>query len=290
MGTYSIKDIELLTGIKAHTLRIWEQRYTIPVPKRTETNIRFYDDDDLKLLLNISLLNQNGHKISGITKMSSKEISELALSYSLSSDKDPMHIQSMITAMIDLDESAFEKILSTCIVQSGLEHTMMDVIFPFLNSVGMLWQTGAIDPAYEHFVSTIIRQKMIVAIDVQTKSKILDSRKFLLFLPEAELHELGLLFANFIIRQAGHHTLYLGQNVPLSDVVKVGHRYQPDFIITSLTTAFNIGFVQEILDGLRLNFTSSKVLVAGRFFTLNAAMLHKETELIAHPADLKKFC
>ncbi len=290
MGTYSIKDIELLTGIKAHTLRIWEQRYSIPVPKRTETNIRFYDDDDLKLLLNISLLNQNGLKISGITKMSPKEISELALSYSLSSEKDPMHIQSMITAMIDLDEQSFEKILSTCILQSGLEHTMMDVIFPFLNSVGMLWQTGAIDPAYEHFVSVIIRQKMIVAIDGQTKKKVPDERRFLLFLPEGESHELGLLFANYIIRQAGHHSLYLGQNVPLNDVIKVGERYKPDFIFTSLTSMFSINFAQELLEQLHSNFTSSKVLMSGRFFTMNQSMIHKEMKLIAHPEELKRFC
>jgi methanogenic corrinoid protein MtbC1 len=288
MGVYSIRDIELITGIKAHTLRIWEQRYSIPTPKRTETNIRFYDDDDLKLLLNISLLNQNGHKISEITRLDPSTISELAVNYSLKSEKDPVHIQTMIAAMIELDEVAFEKILSTCILQSGLEHTIMEVVFPFLTTIGMLWQTGTVDAGYEHFATNIIRQKMIVAIEGQVSKKETANKKFMLFLPETELHELGLLFANYMIRNGGQHTLYLGQNVPLEDVMKIGKRYEPNVIMTSMTSTFSQEYAKEVLERLRSEFPKSKVVVTGRFFTLNHDMITKEMELVSHPDDLKK--
>lgn len=288
MGVYSIRDIELITGIKAHTLRIWEQRYSIPTPKRTETNIRFYDDDDLKLLLNISLLNQNGHKISEITRLDPSAISELAVSYSLKSEKDPVHIQTMIAAMIELDEIAFEKILSTCILQSGLEHTIMEVVFPFLTTIGMLWQTGTVDAGYEHFATNIIRQKMIVAIEGQVSKKETAKKKFMLFLPETELHELGLLFANYMIRNGGQHTLYLGQNVPLEDVMKIGKRYEPNVIMTSMTSTFSQEYAKEVLGSLKEEFPNAKVVVTGRFFTLNPDMISEEMELVGHPEDLKK--
>ena len=289
MGKYSIKDLELLTGIKAHTLRIWEQRYNMPIPKRTETNIRFYDDDDLKLMLNVSLLNQNGHKISEITKLTVKEISELALIHSIQSKNNSAHIQTMISAMIDLDEIAFEKMLSTCILQSGIEHTMMEVIFPLLNSVGMMWQTGAVDPAYEHFVSNLIRQKLIVAIEGQTINRNSDVKKFLLFLPENEHHELGLLFANFMIRKSNQHSLYLGQNVPLNDVYKVGKRYNPDIILTSMTSTFTHDYANQLLVDLKNHFPNSRILTTGRFFSINKAKLSSEMELVAQPQDLSKF-
>jgi DNA-binding transcriptional MerR regulator len=289
MGRYSIKDIELLTGIKAHTIRIWEQRYSIPLPKRTETNIRYYDDNDLKLLLNISLLNHNGHKISEIIRLNAKEISDLIVTYSLQTEKHPVIIQTMISSMIELDEIAFERTLSTCILQLGLENTMMDVVFPFLGAIGVMWQTGTINPAYEHFITNLIRQKLIVAIEGQPLRKDVAGKKFLLFLPETELHELGLLFGNYMIRKAGHHTIYLGQNVPLIDVEKIGLRYQPDYIIVSMTTTYTLEFASEMLTALRDKFQSSRVLVTGRFFNQYPDMVGVGMEVIKQPVDLSKY-
>ena len=289
MGRYSIKDIELLTGIKAHTIRIWEQRYNIPLPKRTETNIRYYDDNDLKLLLNISLLNHNGHKISEIIRLNPREISDLAVAYSLQTEKHPVIIQTMITSMIELDEIAFERTLSTCILQLGLENTMMDVVFPCLGAIGVMWQTGTINPAYEHFISNLIRQKLIVAIEGQPVRRDAAGKKFLLFLPETELHELGLLFANYMIRKSGNHSIYLGQNVPLADIEKVGSRYQPDFIIVSMTTTFTVEFAAEVLSTLSDKFKSTRVLVTGRFFNQYPEMVLEGMEVIAHPNDLGKY-
>ncbi len=289
MGHYSIKDIELLTGIKAHTIRVWEQRYNVPLPKRTDTNIRYYDDKDLKFLLNISLLNQNGHKISEIIKLSASEIHELAVTYSMQTEKHPIIMQTMTAAMIELDEASFDRALSTSILQFGIEKTMMDVIFPFLNSVGVLWQTGTINPAYEHFVTNLIRQKLIVAIEGQTLKSEKESKKFLLFLPETELHELGLLFANYMIRKEGHHSLYLGQNVPLADVFQIGNRYNPDYIIVSMTTTFTLEFAATMLSSLREKFSDLKILVTGRFFNQYPEMVGGKMEIISNPQDLQRY-
>ncbi|MBL0104802.1 MAG: MerR family transcriptional regulator [Bacteroidetes bacterium] len=287
MANYSIKDIELLTGIKAHTLRIWEQRYNIPAPKRTETNIRFYDDDDLKLLLNISLLNRNGHKISEIVSLSQKEISDLAVNYSLLSNKNPVQIQTLINAMIEMDEAAFERVLSTCILQSGLENTMMEIVFPFMNAVGVLWQTGTVVPAYEHFSTNIIRQKLIMAIDGQPIRNQSSVKKFLLFLPEGEWHELGLLFANYLIRSSGNHSIYLGQNVPIADLLSVAKRYQPDFIFLSMTTAFTQEYTSRLLSLLKKEIPDSVLLGNGYNFLDNPDI--PPVNIIQVPADLRKF-
>ena len=177
MNQFSIKDIEVLTGVKSHTLRIWEQRYGIPLPKRTPTNIRYYDDDDLKMLLNVSMLNKQGHKISHLTKMSKDELEKLAFSNALDSSESNIHIDSLLAAMFKLDEIAFEKILSTHLIKNGLEQTMINLFFPFLKRIGVLWQTGQVNPAFEHFMSNLIRQKIIVAIDSQTFSTSDDAKK-----------------------------------------------------------------------------------------------------------------
>lgn len=286
MGRYSIKDIELLTGIKAHTIRIWEQRYNIPLPKRTETNIRYYDDNDLKLLLNISLLNHNGHKISEIIRLTPKEMTDLALSYSLQTEKHPVIIQTMIAAMIDLDESSFDRTLSSCIAQMGVESTMMEIVFPFLRAIGVMWQTNTIYPAYEHFVSGLIRQKLIVAIEGQPMKSQPEGKKILLFLPESEFHEIGLLFANYMIRKSGNHSVYLGQNVPMADIEKIGLRYLPDYIFISMTTTFSVNYAVEMLTALKSKFKSTLFLVTGRFFNQYPVTVLEGMQVIANPQDL----
>ncbi len=281
--------MELLTGIKAHTLRIWEQRYNILQPRRTDTNIRFYSDDDLRLLLNISTLNSHGHKISEITKLGEKEIIDLAVSYSMSSDNHSAHIQTLIATMINLDETSFERILNTSILQCGLEKTMMEVVFPLMSTIGMMWQTGTINPAYEHFISNLIRQKLIVAIDGQTVLKSSGAKKFLLFLPESESHELGLLFANYIIRNAAHSSLYLGQNLPIKDIAQVAEKYSPDYIFTSLTTGFPQQLAEDLLNEFKIRMPSAEILVTGHFFVDHLKHVPVKVHLISHPEDLNTF-
>ena len=165
MATYSIKDIEHLSGIKAHTLRIWEKRYNIIVPKRTQTNIRYYDDEDLKRLLNVSVLNRYGYKISSIANLHEKEIRNEILAITSKYGDLSAQIENLIVAMVDFDKAYFDKIFNKSIMSRGLEETMLKVIYPFFEKIGILWQTGNINPAQEHFISNLIRQKLIVAID-----------------------------------------------------------------------------------------------------------------------------
>jgi MerR family transcriptional regulator, light-induced transcriptional regulator len=263
MNHFSIKDIENLTGIKSHTLRIWEQRYGIPSPKRTETNIRYYDDEDLKLLLNVSMLNKQGHKISQLTSLSKAELESMALTYSEDVEDAGIQLDSMLAAMFNLDENAFEKILSSHVLKFGLEYTMAHLFFPFLKRIGVLWQTGQVNPAFEHFMSNLIRQKLIVAIDAQVHTVKPESKKFVLFLPEGEMHEIGLLFANFVLRARGHQTIYLGQNLPYTDLDSIIGQYNANYVMTVLTSIPLKSGIQDLINNLATRYPEQTMLLTG---------------------------
>lgn len=261
MSTYSIKDLEQLSGIKAHTLRIWEQRYNLLQPKRTDTNIRFYDDDDLKLILNVALLNDNGVKISKIASMSSNELREEVMKLTERSLTHDDQIHALTICMIEMDEERFDKILSTNILKLGFEQTMLNVIYPFMSKIGVLWQTGAINPAQEHFISNLVRQKLIVAIDGQIPQR--GGKKFLLFLPEGELHEISILFASYLIKSKGHKVIYLGQSTPNDDLLAVYKLHQPEYLLTVITTSPSSEYVQEYIHALSERFGQAQILVTG---------------------------
>jgi len=203
MAHYSIKDLEKLSGIKAHTLRIWEKRYNLLEPKRTNTNIRFYDDEDLKRILNIALLNRNGIKISHIADLDDTEISGRISDLARSHPETTNQIDNLVMSMIELDEKKFEKVLAKSTQMYGFEDTVLHLIYPFFEKIGILWQTGVVNPAQEHFVSNLIRQKLIVAIDKLPESEKTDSQRFIMYLPEGELHEIGLLFYYFLAKKRG---------------------------------------------------------------------------------------
>jgi MerR family transcriptional regulator, light-induced transcriptional regulator len=218
MASYSIKDLEDLSGIKAHTIRIWEKRYGIVVPERTTTNIRLYSDDDLKKLLNISILNRNGLKISYLSKLTNNELKEKVIHISRETSDAGTQIENLIISMLELDEWKFDKILSDSIIRIGFEEAMVQVMHPFFEKIGLLWQTGSINPAQEHFVSNLMRQKLIVAIDGQAPARLENRPTFILFLHENELHELGLLFYSYLLKKKGVNVIYLGQAVPFDDL------------------------------------------------------------------------
>ena len=261
MGQYSIKELEQLSGIKAHTIRIWEKRHKIIEPSRTATNIRYYSDLDLKKIINVSLLNTYGIKISKIADMSLDDVNKKVLEISELQNDKGVHIDQMVIAMIDMEEELFEKILNNLILRFGFEKTITEIIYPFLEKIGILWQTQNITPAHEHFISNLIRQKIIVAIDglpIPPKT----SKKILLFLPEGEMHELGLLFYHFLIRKSGYRTYYLGQNVPHEDLISVYKVHQPDFMLTSITSTLTIP-VERYLERLANDFGQTKILASG---------------------------
>ena len=263
MSTFSIKDLEHLSGIKAHTIRIWEQRYELIKPKRTETNIRYYDDTDLKLILNVALLKDNGFKISKIAEMTEGEMQREVLKLTETNLRYPEQIHALTICMVDLDEDRFEKIMSTNILKLGFEKTMMNIIYPFLSKIGVLWQTGAVNPAQEHFISNLVRQKLIVAIDNQFVSAKAHTKKYVLYLPEGELHELSLLFADFLIRSRQNRTIYLGQSLPLPDLEEVYELHKPDFIITVITTTPGPGEIQQYVNTISEKFNESTILLSG---------------------------
>jgi len=234
MNVFTIKDLENLSGIKAHTIRIWEQRYNFLKPERTGTNIRYYCCQELKTILNISLLNKYGFKISHIDKMSEQELRARIISLSDKEAQQERIVNELIAFMIDMDMESFEASLDNYIISKGIEKTIHQIIFPFLDRIGILWMTNHILPAQEHLVTNIIRQKLIVGIEgVMTRMSI--DRTVLLFLPEGEYHELGLLYVYYLLKNHGAKVIYLGADVPLPDIEFVCKCKHPDYLYTHLT-------------------------------------------------------
>ncbi len=264
MGKYSIKELETLSGIKAHTIRIWEKRHRIIAPQRTKTNVRYYSDEDLRKIINVSLLNNYGVKISKIAGMSEREINSEVVQLTSSQSDATIYIDQFIMSMIDMEEEQFEKLLAHLIMKFGFEKTVIEVVYPFLEKIGILWQTRNISPAQEHFISNLIRQKIIVAIDsLPFPAK--DADKVVLFLPENELHEIGLLFYHFIVKKIGLKTFYLGQHLPYEDLKKICLLYKPKYIITSLISTQKPQKTKHYMETLIADFPDSKILASGNF-------------------------
>jgi DNA-binding transcriptional MerR regulator len=260
MAHYSIKELETLSGIKAHTLRIWEKRHNILRPRRTETNIRYYTDEDLRRIINVSLLNNSGIKISVIAGMSPDQIHAKVLEISDTQTDADTQIEGLVLAMLSLNEERFEQALAKQVLRFGFERTIVEIVYPFLERIGVLWQTGNISPAQEHFISNLVRQKLIVAIDGLPLAA--EGKSAILFLPEHELHELGLLFYHYLVRKQGIRTFYLGQAVPHADLKSVFQTYAPDFLITCLTSQVP-GGVEAYLNRLCGDFRGAQILVGG---------------------------
>ncbi|MDB5190773.1 MAG: MerR family transcriptional regulator [Segetibacter sp.] len=262
MNAFTIKDVENLSGIKAHTIRIWEQRYNFLKPSRSDTNIRYYSNTELKTILNIALLNKYGFKISHINRMEPEEVKNKILSLSHADAQLERIVNELIELMIEFKVDAFEESLTTYITDSGIEKTIKKVIFPFLEKVGFLWLTEHINPAQEHLVSNIIRQKLSVAID-KLPAPVNPKTNFLLFLPEGEYHELGLLFMYYLLKSHGIKVLYIGANVPLNDLSAIANLKTPDYIhahLTSISHNFNL---ERYLHNLHKHVPHVPVLLSG---------------------------
>lgn len=287
-ATYSIKDLEHLTGVKAHTIRIWEKRYHVVTPSRTSTNIRYYCDEDLKKLLNISILNRHGFKISNIAKLPNSELSQKIISISNKSFDSDSRIENLIIAMIEMDEVKFEKDLSNMIINLGFEETFNKILIPFFEKVGLLWQIGTINPGQEHFMTNLIRQKMIVAIDGVVPAENPEVKKtYLLYLPDGELHEIGLLYYSYIIQKMGHKVIYLGQMVPFSDLLAIADSQKPDGLVTFITSSLSNENINDHLEKLATHFAAIKIYVSGLQFKIHDFELPPNTVLIKSADDLK---
>ncbi len=262
MNVFTIKDLENLTGIKAHTIRIWEQRYNFLKPNRTDTNIRNYSSNELKTVLNIALLNKYGFKISHINKMNEEQMQEKILSLSHAQAQQERIINELIQNMVDIQLAKFETVIEQYIYTKGIERTITQIIFPFLERIGVLWLTNHINPAQEHLVTNIIRQKLIVGID-GIKTNTSKNKSLLLFLPEGEHHELGLLFMCYLLKKRGLSVIYLGANVPLKDISYIAELKKPNYIYAHLTSvAHNFNF-EKFLTNSHLKLSNHKVVISG---------------------------
>ena len=262
MGKYSIKDLETLSGIKAHTIRIWEKRYGVITPDRTDTNIRTYCDSDLKKLLNIALLNNHGLKISKISKLNYDALCQEVEKIAQTDTSYPTYIDRLVVAMVDLDRVKFEELLRDGTEKLGFEEFCIHVLYPFLQKVGVMWMANSINPAQEHFISSLIIQKMYVATNkLYTGEK--KNSKTIFFLREGELHEMGLLFYRYLMKKRGTDAIYLGQSVPFEDLKQVVHAHKPNYLVTALVATLDVGTLENYLKSLSEAFPQQKIIVSG---------------------------
>jgi DNA-binding transcriptional MerR regulator len=289
MGQYSIKEVETLSGVKAHTLRVWEQRYDFLKPLRTDTNIRFYNDEQLRLILNISTLNRHGLRISKIAEMSDKELKDAVVQLTEQSHEPGTLLDSLIHSMIDFSEARFEKTLSTAIMSLGFENTFSQLIFPFMIRTGVLWSTGVVRPAQEHFISNLIRRKISVAIDNQFVTRTENTRKFVLFLPEGETHELLLLYSEYILRKYNHEVAYIGCSLPFDDIDFINLAFKPDYLLSFITLPPAEMPLQAYINRLSDSFPKLRIAVGGAQIQLQGVRLPANIYPIYSPQDLIDF-
>lgn len=234
LARYSISDLEKLTGIKAHTIRIWEKRYGIIAPERTDTNIRYYNLADLQRLLNISFLNRHGFKISLISGMNDSEVQTEVSRICEQPGAEDGYLSELIKSTHDLDEDRFEKILNGSILKQGFEQSFMQVVFPFLQKISLLWQIGKISACQERFVNNLVRHKLVVAIDGMVGHNQSTNEYYLLFLPSGQYDEINLLYSNYLLRKVGHQVIYLGPSIPVEHLRSLSNRQIIDHIVVSV--------------------------------------------------------
>ena len=294
MAIYSIRDLEKLSGIKAHTLRIWESRYGIIKPKRTPTNIRYYLDEDLKLVLNIAFLNKNGFKISKIAKMSNEEIGQKVAAIADVNAESETQIDALTIAMMDLDEAKFNHIFESSRQKNGFEATILELIYPFLEKLSVLWLTGSVKPVQENFINGLIRQKMIAAIDAVPMPVVNNNPSFMLFLPPGEKQELSLLLLQYLLKQRQFRVINIGQEITFIDIVDAYGIQKPNYVFTMITETFTKQPIQTYVDSLSKQLPECEVLLTGYQVAAqpisapdNVRLLHSLGEMVAFLDELK---
>lgn len=229
---YSIKDLELISGIKAHTIRIWESRYDLIKPQRTKTNIRYYRDSDIIKLLNVAVVIKNGMKVSQVAKLSEEELVSFVSSAYSYQDGFEDQVKRLTLAMLEYDELSMNTIINSCIMKYGMLKTLDDILGPFINEVGWLWQTKAIGVGHEHFASNVLRMRLFSLIENLQNPVLALAPRVILFLPSGEFHELSLLYLNYHFKLAGFKVLYLGQDMPLEYVSEVAEKFNPQYLVS----------------------------------------------------------
>jgi len=267
-NVFSIKDLENLSGIKAHTIRIWEKRYDVLEPMRSDTNIRSYDIKNLQKLLNIVLLHNYGYKISKISKLSQTEINKLVNNIVSEKSAKNHAISTFKMAMMNFDQSLFFNTYNQLLSEKSFREVFYTVFIPLMQEIGFLWQTQTISPAHEHFISYLIKQKLLINTE---KVQILEPTKtdnvFVLFLPLNEVHELGLMYLNYEILLKGYQTIYLGESIPTESLLDLKNYYEKITFVSYLTVEPNQDEIDNYISDIQtklLDNTNHELLLLGR--------------------------
>lgn len=290
---FSIKDLENLSGVKAHTIRIWEKRYNLLKPKRSKTNIRHYDLNNLQKLLNISFLNSNGFKISKIAALDETELAPKTRELSFMGKNDSQAIVAFKLAMHNFDQILFYNTYNSLLEEKSFRTIFYEVFIPLLFDLGMLWQTNTISPSHEHFLTVHIKQKILVHIErLQSTDPRPSTKTVVLFLPENETHDLGLLFINYEILSLGYHTIFLGENIPLNNLKYINKLYDDIIYISYFTIKPSDNDIYDYLkifseEYLSVNKNSAK-LIGHRIRNLNPENVPKNIMLYDKIEDLVK--
>lgn len=263
ISTYSIKDLERLTGIKAHTLRIWEQRFNLFKASRTKTNIRYYTNEDLVFIINISILNHSGIKISKISTMDKEEIWAKVLELNSIENNHEIILTKLKVALLQYNEFDFLSILEDQIKNIGFENTIIDICFPLLRNVGILWLTKSLEPAQEHFATNLIRQKIIAEIDKLDWRQSQKSQSFLIANVENEFHEIGIIFSAYLVRKNGFRVVYLGKNVPITNILDFIENNKPDYYISVFTSYPQQKEINGFVEDIRNRSKKVKMIFSG---------------------------
>ena len=291
-SNFSIKNLEHLSGIKAHTIRIWEKRYNLFEPERTDTNIRLYNLENLQKLLNVTLLYNNGYKISRIASLSQQEINENVHKLTINKNADDWSIGLFKLAMINFDQRLFTKTFNDLLEQFSFSEIFKNVFVPLMNELGVLWLTNSISPSHEHFITSLVKQKIhAMCENLQQNSTRRTDRRFVLFLPDNEIHELGLLYLQYEVLNNGFQCVFLGQSVPiesLSNLIDIGEPIT--FIsyftiepaqdkIESYLNTFNSEIIENIdselwILGYQVQFISDEIPDKMRIFSSIGDVVH----------------
>jgi methanogenic corrinoid protein MtbC1 len=261
MQTYSIADLEKLSGIKSHTIRIWEKRYNIVSPERTDTNIRAYNDDQLKKILNISFLINNGLKISKIASLSLDELSSKVICLTSSTDSFEAQINDFVICSLQFDEPLFENTYNGLRKNHSLSYIYENIFIPTLRRIGALWSSGELFPAQEHFLSNLIKQKFYHAIE-DADSKIKMGKKAYLFLPPWEDHDFALLYSNMVLKENGFDVVNVGKTISFDSILQCIEKIKPDILFTTFIVGQKVTLLQKFCDDLH-NHSKTKLFFAG---------------------------
>lgn len=286
MTLYSIRDLEHLSGIKAHTIRIWEKRYRLLDPDRSETNIRSYSDEDVRKILNVAMLVKNGYKISNVAEYDDTKLQAEVLRLGAQAHDSSRFTDQLLFETVNLKVDGFIEVLDKIIAEYGFDKTIQNVVFPYLERIGVLWQAGSIFTAHEHFVSNIIRARLIgETIKVEGKTS---GNAALFFLREGEWHEMGLLYSNYLAAKSGLKCVYLGQSLPFSDLANLVVNSQFAFVCTSFVQAIEKAELEQYLSNLSMLFNSTRILIFGRQVSLLKPQIPANVSVIRNHSDFLK--